>query len=57
MQSLTTVALYDPFARKVLQTVRILGYDKTLLYVEWPDHVRTWSPRYIFDHGYELCVY
>lgn len=50
---MNAIALFDTSARKTRQMVTVHGWDSKLLCVEWADGKISWSPRYIFEHGYD----
>lgn len=51
--TMTALALYNRSAQKAPQLVTVHGWDAKSLYVRWADGLFSWSPRYLFDHGYE----
>jgi hypothetical protein len=57
-KTMTAIALYTRTALKFRQMVTVHGWDERSLYVEWPDGSRSWSPRFIFQNGYDqfACV-
>jgi hypothetical protein len=54
---MTTIHEWDENGKHFKAVLDDLYSTRGSYAVEWPDHVRTWSPRYIFDRGYELCAY
>jgi hypothetical protein len=53
MKTMTAIALYNQSAVKAPQLVTVHGWDDRSLYIEWADGSLSWSPRYIFQNGYD----
>ena len=53
MKTMTAIALYDLVGGEGPPACDGPRMGRSGLYVEWADGSRSWSPRYIFQNGYD----